>query len=108
MPTLQVDDGEPAESQTNRAGNVVPLVVWSTMVDSVRHGLYERGRHRRLTPEHQFAANTAHISTLYTPDWRSPPDRLHSQKPSQLLTTHVRNIGGILHARRMGQISLQV
>src|SRR5208283_3514190 len=106
MASLKVDNREPAETQTNRTGDVVSLVVWAAMVYRVRHGLQERGRHRRLAAQHQFSADSTHIVSLTAPNWRSPPDSLHPKQTPQLLTAYVGDIGAILQTRWVGQMSL--
>src|SRR5271165_5102308 len=57
MTTLQVDDREPPETKTNRAGDIVPIIVGPAMVQRVGHSLHECGRNRRLTTKHQFSAD---------------------------------------------------
>jgi hypothetical protein len=58
--SLQVDNGESAESEPDLPGNKKAFVVWTAMPDSIRHRLHQSRRNPVLTIEIKFPANTAH------------------------------------------------
>src|SRR5580704_8991284 len=108
MAPLQVDDRKPAKTETYRTRDVVAVIVWPAMVDGVRHGLDEFGRHCRLIAQHQFSADSTHILNLTAPNWRSPPDRLHPTETLQLLFPQITNELLVVHLRSTNKIAFQV
>jgi hypothetical protein len=58
--SLQVDNGESAESEPDLPGNKKASVARAAMLDSIRHRLHQNRRNLILPVEIKFPADTAH------------------------------------------------
>src|ERR1700678_921317 len=65
MSGVQIDDRKAAKAQAYRAGDVITVIVRTSMRNRVGHRLYERRRDTRLKVKLEFAADTTHTISAH-------------------------------------------
>lgn len=100
MATLEIDDGEAAETKTNIAGDIEAGVVGPAVEHGGSHGFDESGRDSGFGIKNKFSADAAHV--------RLSPDGFAAPKALELLAAKEADGFGIVEARNAFQVPADI